>query len=260
MNKKISKEILEPRPFWARGAFRLALNLAKAWANLEYHGLENLPENGGFVIAANHQCYLDGLFILGALNKEQFSRSTALAGADLSTSHGFLGKLIMKIGRPIAVERYGNPIRGLIAAKRALQAGQIVLVHPEGTRTSTGYLATLQSGAAYLSIKAKVPLVPVYISGAYDCFPRQAKRPHYKIPRTGKRAKIRLHFLEPMIASDYANAQQFTEALTKTLYDAETRWLDSPEGRTASVVDEAQDWTRASRPSLNSLLVKKDEA
>ena len=87
---------------------------------------------------------------------------------DLETNHGSLGRLIMRVGRGIAVDRYGNPVRGLIKAKKEVEQGNICFVFPEGTRTHTGKLAEFKDGAAYLAIKAGVPLVPVYISGISD--------------------------------------------------------------------------------------------
>ena len=251
----LSREMdIEKRPLWALAAFRTALTCSRLLAGLDYQGQENLPQTGGFVLAANHQSYLDGMWILGGLSAEQFERSTALAGADLSVDHGLIGRLIMKIGRPISIERYGNPVRGLIAAKRALQSDQIVLVHPEGTRTHNGFLAPLLSGTAYLGIKAGVPIIPVYLSGAYDFFPRHAKRPHLKIPRTGRRPNLTVRYLEPIYALSSENANAVSAKIAAALYAAETDWLESSEGWAASLAGISDDWTRGERPSLESLV------
>jgi 1-acyl-sn-glycerol-3-phosphate acyltransferase len=46
-----------------------------------------------------------------------------------------------------------------------------LFVFPEGSRTPTGDLQTFLSGAAFLSIRAQVPLVPIALSGVYDLLP-----------------------------------------------------------------------------------------
>ena len=54
---------------------------------------------------------------------------------------------------------------------RALRAGMPLFVFPEGGRTETGSLKPFLSGAAYLAIRAQVPLVPIALSGVYDLLP-----------------------------------------------------------------------------------------
>ncbi|MDO5734077.1 MAG: lysophospholipid acyltransferase family protein [Eubacteriales bacterium] len=243
-----AQDTIGKRPLWALAVFHGALGLSRAFAGLEYQGLENLPDNEAFILAANHLSYLDGLWVMGGLSKAQFSRATALAGADLSSDHGFIGKLIMAVAQPIKIERHGNPVRGLIMAKRALQSGHIVLIHPEGTRSHDGFLAPLLSGAGYLGIKAKVPTVPVFISGAYDFYSRHHKRPSIRPKRTGKKAKLTVNFLPPIAADTYQNAHDLSAAIHSALYDAETAWLESDEGRKASIIPAAEDWTRQARP------------
>ena len=46
-----------------------------------------------------------------------------------------------------------------------------VFVFPEGSRTPTGELQTFLAGAAFLAIRAQVPLVPIALSGVYDLLP-----------------------------------------------------------------------------------------
>ena len=135
-------------------------------------GKENFPKNNPYVVASNHQSYVDGVLIIDYLPKGHFKWMCCLAGADLETNHGKLGRLIMRVGRGIAVDRYGNPVRGLIKAKKEVELGNICFVFPEGTRTATGKLGELKDGACYLAIKAGTPLVPVYIAGAYQVWSR----------------------------------------------------------------------------------------
>jgi 1-acyl-sn-glycerol-3-phosphate acyltransferase len=59
----------------------------------------------------------------------------------------------------------------LSAGVKALRAGMPLFVFPEGSRTPDGELKTFLAGAAFLAIRAQVPLVPIALSGAYDLLP-----------------------------------------------------------------------------------------
>jgi len=54
---------------------------------------------------------------------------------------------------------------------KALRSGMPLFVFPEGGRTPNGELQNFLSGAAYLAIRAQVPLVPIALSGVYDLLP-----------------------------------------------------------------------------------------
>ena len=62
-------------------------------------------------------------------------------------------------------------LSSLGGAVKALRAGMPLLVFPEGGRTADGELKPFLSGAAYLAIRAQVPLVPIALKGVYDLLP-----------------------------------------------------------------------------------------
>ena len=189
-------------------------------------GRENFPKENPYVVAANHQCFADGVLISKYLPKGHFKHMCALVGADLATDYGKLGRLIVQVGRGILVERHGNPVRGLIKAKKEVENGNICFVFPEGTRTHDGKLAEMKDGACYIAIKSKTPLVPVYISGAYQAWPRQSKWPK---PFKGflKRKEITIYVGEPLHGEDYDNdAHKMTDALSAWMHEQERLHLD----------------------------------
>jgi len=59
----------------------------------------------------------------------------------------------------------------MAAAAKVLRAGMPLFLFPEGGRTSDGALRPFLPGAAYLAIRAQVPLVPIALSGVYDLMP-----------------------------------------------------------------------------------------
>ena len=69
----------------------------------------------------------------------------------------------------VPIDRFGNPIRGLIIAKRKVDEGNIMLVHPEGTRSMDGHLGEMKNGAAYIAIKSRVPILRCTSTAAMKC-------------------------------------------------------------------------------------------
>lgn len=178
---------------------------------LRARGLDNIPRTVPYVLAANHQTYVDGLWIGHYLPRGHFRHMASLTAKDLEDQHGSMGKLIVRVGRGIAVDRFGNPIRGLIIAKKKVEEGNILLVHPEGTRSIDGKLGELKDGAAYIALKSKVPLVPVFIEGGYEVFNRHMKYPK---PCIGLRRRIvSIVYGKPLDPKNYRNAKEMTADL-----------------------------------------------
>lgn len=194
-------------------------------------GLSNIPKDVPYVIAANHQTYVDGMWIARFLPRKHFKVMCCLAGSDLETDHGLLGKLIMRVGRGIAVDRYGSPVRGLIKAKKEIEKGHVMLVHPEGTRTSDGLVADLKDGAAYMAVKANVPVLPVYISGGYDVFSRHMKKPKTWDKANKRRKKVTIHFGPVILPETFGkDAHKLTSAIQDWLREMERKQMaEKPE-------------------------------
>jgi len=204
--------------------------VAKMCAKINYIGQENIPAQNPYVIAPNHQTYVDGLLVGKGLPKDHFEKFSALIGSDLKSNHGLIGKLIVPVSRGIEVERYGNPVRGLVMARRACNAGNILMVHPEGTRTHDGTLGPLQNGAAYIARAGKVPLIPVYIEGGFEVFSRHDKRPRFRNPKTGKKFIVNIIFGKALMPEDYSSPDEMTAALEDWLLERESEYFLKSEG------------------------------
>jgi 1-acyl-sn-glycerol-3-phosphate acyltransferase len=192
--------------------------LTRLFIRLRAVGLENIPRSTPYVIAANHETYVDGMWIGAYLPHGHFRHLACIAAKDLEETHGPLGRLIVKVGRAVPIDRFGNPMRGLIIAKKKVDEGNIMLIHAEGTRSVDGRLAEMQKGAAYIAIKSHVPLLPVFIDGGYEVFSRHMKNPH-PFDEHGHKRKVVLHFGKPLNPDDYPDAKAMTEALTNWMAD-----------------------------------------
>ena len=147
--------------FWARAMVTLS------GCSLTVRGAENLRKYPVAVYASNHTSYMDTPVIFAAL-PFQFR---ILARKELWPI-AFIGWYLDRSGQiPIDTANPHATLSSLGAGVRALRAGMPIFVFPEGGRTSTGELRPFQSGAAYLAIRAQVPLVPLALSGVYDLLP-----------------------------------------------------------------------------------------
>jgi 1-acyl-sn-glycerol-3-phosphate acyltransferase len=146
---------------WARGCIKIS------GSRLEVHSAENLRKHPVAVYAANHTSYMDTPVIFSTL-PFQFR---ILAKKELWTMP-FIGWHLNRSGQiPVDSVSSNSTVSSLGAAVRALRAGMPLFVFPEGARTPDGTTQPFLAGAAFLAIRAQVPLVPIALSGVFDLLP-----------------------------------------------------------------------------------------
>lgn len=155
-----------------RTQHRIAQHWARAcvWisgSSLTVRGAENLRKHPVAVFASNHTSYMDTPVIFASL-PFQFR---ILAKRELWTM-AFIGWYLNRSGQ-IAIDTTDahTTLSSLGAGVKALRSGMPLFIFPEGSRTPNGELQPFLSGAAYLAIRAQVPLVPIALSGVYDLLP-----------------------------------------------------------------------------------------
>lgn len=146
---------------WARCGVRISSS------KLVIEGAENLRKHPVAVYTSNHTSYMDTPVIFASL-PFQFR---ILAKKDL-WHWPLIGWYLQRSGRmPIDIENPHASLASLGGAVKALRAGMPLFVFPEGGRTVTGELRPFLSGAAYLAVRAQVPLVPIALAGVFDLLP-----------------------------------------------------------------------------------------
>jgi len=160
---------------WDKGG-RLQHRVARFWARavvtgtgcpLVVRGAENLKKCPVAVYASNHTSYMDTPVIFAAL-PFQFR---ILAKKELWPI-AFIGWYLDRSGQiPIDTANPHATMSSLGVGVKALRGGTSLFVFPEGGRTETGKMKPFLSGAAYLAIRAQVPLVPIALTGVYDLLP-----------------------------------------------------------------------------------------
>ena len=117
------------------------------------NGLENLPTKGGFIIAANHQSWIDSIIVAGAIYK---NIPASLRYIAQSSKWRFLGG--------IPINEYDKS-RVIDVADGYLEAGHPVIIFPEGNSNKNPELRTGKTGAARLALKSGALVVPAGIQG-----------------------------------------------------------------------------------------------
>jgi 1-acyl-sn-glycerol-3-phosphate acyltransferase len=127
---------------------------------------ERVPAEGGLLVVCNHQSFLDP--ILAALPiRRPFS---PMARDSLFRNPAFSWLIRSLYAFP--VKRGKADLGAIKEAIRRLKAGRIVLVFPEGTRTRDGSIGKLHAGMVVMAQRAKVPILPMVIDGAFEAWPR----------------------------------------------------------------------------------------
>lgn len=139
---------------------------------MRVRGERNIPDTGGVLYVCNHQSFLDPLIIGVSTHRR---RVRPMARSSLFTNR-FFGWLIRTLGA-FPVERGAADLAAMRTSIELIKNGTVMLVFPEGTRTSDGKTAEFHSGAFMLIKRAQPIVVPVAIEGAFDAWPRNRSRP-----------------------------------------------------------------------------------
>jgi long-chain acyl-CoA synthetase len=176
--------------------------------HLKVRGVENLPEQGPYLLCSNHQSYIDPLVMASVLPWRLFRSAFALGTSDIF-GKGFMRRLARWL-RVVVLDPDANLVPAMRAGFFGLSQKSILVLYPEGERTNDGNPTVFRKGAAILAIHAQAPIVPVAIEGFYDAWPRHKKFPKF--------ADLQLVFGTPLQPPPLSEASEATyERLTSEL-------------------------------------------
>ena len=122
-------------------------------------GRENVPQEGGVVICANHTSFLDPILVLLAATKKR--QIHVVAKAELFKIPVL--NWILKGIEMIPVKRGMSDVTAFKESLRVLRNGEPLLIFPEGTRVKEGQEVEAHPGAIVMAARSNVPVLPVYI-------------------------------------------------------------------------------------------------
>lgn len=158
-------------------------------------GRDNIPKEGGVLIASNHLSFVDSVVIPMVAPR----RVVFLAKADYFTGKGVKGiatrSWFNAMGMvPVQRDDSRAAVNSLDQALGLLRDGEAFGIYPEGTRSRDGRLYRGRVGVAHLAMQADVPVVPVGIIGTPEVMPVGTNRPRL--------AKVTVRFGEPLTFGD----------------------------------------------------------
>ena len=154
---------MRPTPFYNFAA-ALSRPILYGPFRLRARGVENLPAEGGFVLACNHLSSFDPWPLGMPLWPRHFLRFMAK-----SELYWWPLRLVLDAGGAFKVNRGLADVEAIETAVRLAREGNVVTMFPEGTRRRKGLVkrhqARPRSGAARIALEADVPLVPAAVAG-----------------------------------------------------------------------------------------------
>lgn len=153
-----------------------------------HRDLSFIPRSGGVIIIANHCSYLDH-YLIGLTVMCCYRRRVRF----LAKKEHFekpLDKWIHQWLGAFPIDRDGTSKDSLLNVIRLLDNNEIVLIYPEGTRSSDGTLQEFKPGVLFTHYRSGCPIVPAGIKGAHEVLPKGKV-----IPR---RARMSLQFGPPV--------------------------------------------------------------
>lgn len=126
-------------------------------------GTENLPEEGGYVLCANHLSACDPVFLASRLPRRH--RIAIIAKKELFDIK-LLKPLIVALGA-FPVDRGQADIAAIRTSMQVLKEGKALMIFPQGTRSKDNTPTPMLPGASMIALRANVPVIPAYIDGPY---------------------------------------------------------------------------------------------
>lgn len=142
------------------------------------NGLENIPKDTNFILAANHDSYIDHLIIATVFVNYLNKRVHFLAKKELFDTK--IKKKFHEWADAVPIDRQAGGKEALKYAINTLRQGKIIIIHPEGTRSYDGKLQRAKTGVARLALAAEVPILPVGLIGTFEILPKWKKIPKLK--------------------------------------------------------------------------------
>ncbi len=180
--KQILKEsTVEQMPYSAfpHNTLRVLLTTAvKQYFSISCHRKTPLPTNTPLILVANHQSFLDPLFIVSCLPASFFKRLYFIAKSKHFNRRwkNWIGQR----GNVIVLKPGASALDALKSMSFVLRKGGSILIFPEGTRTRSGSMGTFKESFALLAAELNVPVIPIALNGAFEAFPIHAKLPKFR--------------------------------------------------------------------------------
>lgn len=196
--------------------FEMFAMLSKKIYQFDVSGLEKLDFSEKYIFCPNHESDLDCMWVWAALSGFiELNDTCALIAAEHLKED--ISRLVFRISGGIPIDRKGDFAPSLKRAINVLKREKrFLLIHPEGTRTRNGKLSEFKKGAAVISKKSGVKIIPVYIEGAGKIYPVNRKYPRLFDMIEMKKYPLKICFGTPVEPAS-KTAEQITEEIRRQI-------------------------------------------
>jgi 1-acyl-sn-glycerol-3-phosphate acyltransferase len=155
----------------------IAALLLRAWMRI-YHrlhidGLENLPTRGSYILVCNHTSHLDTLCLLASVPLRSIHHCFPAAAADYFFSSLPRSAVSAILINALPFDRKAKGAESLALCSELLKnEGNILILFPEGTRTTTGTMGRFRSGIGRLAAGNDIDIVPCHLEGGLRAWPK----------------------------------------------------------------------------------------
>lgn len=146
------------RTFWFTLARAFAYFMMTFFYPTTFHGLENYQLEAPYIIIANHKHWFDPLLVGVKVKRYEVHYLGKKELASTRVTKWLAGKLHM-----IVVDRHHSDMAAMRGCVNTVREGHVLGIFPEGTRCRETTMEHLETGAAFIALRCKVPLVPVLI-------------------------------------------------------------------------------------------------
>ncbi|HET7235611.1 MAG TPA: lysophospholipid acyltransferase family protein [Actinomycetota bacterium] len=193
--------------------------------SVELFGLDNLEGvKGPVMFISNHSSHLDASIIMTTLPPKWRDSTATAAAKDYFFDVWWRSMFTALVYAGFPVER-GAGERATDKAKELIRDGWSIIVFPEGTRSTDGWLQRFRHGTSKLALEMHMPVVPIAIVGAYAAMPKGRSW-----PRKG-RPPIRVRYGKPVVPEEGETHQQLSLRMqqgVEELFDEDrTSWWEA---------------------------------
>ncbi|MBA4602876.1 lysophospholipid acyltransferase family protein [Thermoactinomyces mirandus] len=137
----------------------------KGYHRIQVSGKDLVPTEKAFILVGNHVSYLDPFYISAMLERRIHFMAKAEAFRPL------LFRLFLRFAEAFPVSRGKTDLNSIRTAMSYLKQGEAVGIFPEGKIKGDNSFEELKQGAAYLAVRARCPIIPVFIDGTEKALP-----------------------------------------------------------------------------------------
>ncbi len=213
-----------PEKYTERDCYRAGLklvNMIKRRGRISTHvtGQENLPEQGGYIMYANHQGKYDALGILSS------HAEPCTIVMDKETSESLINNLFINLikGKRLDKKDPRQQVRIIKEISEEIGQGRRYLLFPEGGYTDNrNRLQEFHNGSFKIPLMTKCPIIPVVVFDSYRAFTTNSLR----------RVRTQVHYLSPIYYDEYCDMK--TKELCDLVYNRICRKLNEIQNYTIS--------------------------